>query len=80
MAVPRARCRSSRSVASLNVAQVPGSYWPFRSFPLALDADGPALDTALTALARHVRALRIGPVLAGDPAADALAAAARDRG
>ncbi|WP_419807310.1 GNAT family N-acetyltransferase [Sphingomonas sp.] len=62
------------------LGQVPGSYWPFRGFPLALEAADPALAAALDALAGQVRALRIGPILADDPAAAALASAARARG
>ena len=62
---------------ALGLAAVPGSYWPFRSFPLALDAGEPALAAAVVTLGRHVRGLRIGPVHDGDPAADALVGAAR---
>ena len=64
----------------LGAAAVPGSYWPFRSFPLAVEADPPALGAALTLLARHLRVLRIGPVLDGDPAAEPLLAVARAAG
>jgi CelD/BcsL family acetyltransferase involved in cellulose biosynthesis len=62
------------------LASVPGCYWPFRGFawtPLASDG---VLDATLAALARGVRAVRIGPVYDGDPAAGALVAAARARG
>ena len=64
----------------LGLAAVPGSYWPFRSFPLALEADAAALTAALALLARHLRVLRIGPVLDGDAAAEPLLAAARAAG
>ncbi|MGG6495629.1 UNVERIFIED_CONTAM: GNAT family N-acetyltransferase, partial [Bacteroidetes bacterium 56_B9] len=50
--------------ALLRVATVPGSYWPFRSFPVAADAGVEVLEEALDALAQEVNALRIGP--AGD--------------
>ena len=60
------------------IAQVPGSYWPFRSFPLALEASPAALAAALRAL--DVTALRIGPVYDGDAAAEPLLRAARAAG
>lgn len=66
--------------APLGLAGVPGSYWPFRGFPLALDAGEEALRAALATLARHVRVLRIGPVLDGDAAVAPLLAAARAAG
>lgn len=61
----------------LGLAAVPGSYWPFRSFPLALEASEAASQAALRALAAVGRGLRIGPVEDGDPGAEALVAAAR---
>lgn len=63
----------------LALAAVPGSYWPFRGFPLA-DADPAVLGAALAALAREVRCLRIGPVPDGDPAVAPLLDAARAGG
>ncbi|WP_245824853.1 GNAT family N-acetyltransferase [Sphingomonas azotifigens] len=54
----------------LGLAEIPGCYWPFRSFPVAEGAPPPAADGLLGALARQVRALRIGPVCDGDPALD----------
>ena len=64
----------------LGLAKLPGSYWPFRSFPLALDTDATSIATGLKRLGEHVRALRIGPVLEGDPAAEPFLAAARTAG
>jgi CelD/BcsL family acetyltransferase involved in cellulose biosynthesis len=64
----------------LGLAQVPGSYWPFRSFPVAVDAGIGALEALLPRLAREVRALRVGPVYDGDPALEALKAAATAKG
>ncbi|HWK35400.1 GNAT family N-acetyltransferase [Sphingomonas sp.] len=64
----------------LGMAAVPGSYWPFRSFPVRADAGAGAFDTALARLARAVTALRIGPVYDDDPAAGPLIDAARARG
>ena len=66
--------------APLRLAAVPGSYWPFRSFPLALEASDAAPAAALRALGQVYRGLRLGPVPDGDPAAEALAAAARAAG
>ena len=62
------------------LATIPGSYWPFRSFPLAADSDDAVLDALLVILAQTVRALRIGPVYDGDAAAARLIALARARG
>lgn len=66
--------------AWLDIAQVPGSYWPLRSFPVALDASPGAPTVALRTLAGVVRGLRIGPVPDGDPAVEPLVAAARAAG
>lgn len=66
--------------AIARVAAVPGSYWPFRSFPLAENAAEATLPVALATLARHVNGLRIGPVCDDDPAAMPLIAAARASG
>lgn len=66
---------------ALRLATVPGCYWPFRSVPVAEAlADAAVVDAALTVLARHARALRIGPVVDGDPAGALLVARARARG
>ncbi|RXD05197.1 GNAT family N-acetyltransferase [Sphingomonas sp. UV9] len=62
------------------MATIPGCYWPFRSFGIALEAGEPALKTALSTLANHVNGLRIGPVYDTDPAANTLIAAARAQG
>ncbi|WP_010185390.1 GNAT family N-acetyltransferase [Sphingomonas sp. PAMC 26605] len=66
--------------AIARLASVPGSYWPFRSFPIHRHADLPAIDSLLDILARSVTALRIGPVSDGDPALDALLPRARAKG
>lgn len=77
-----ARRADGRAVIALPVARgrwglraVPGCYWPFRSFPIAQDAD----DEELAALLRSRparRALgpvwRLGPVYADDPAVSGL--------
>ena len=66
--------------AALGLASVPGSYWPFRGFPVAADASPAVTRAALAALAGETRGLRLGPVHDGDPGAAALLAAARARG
>ena len=65
---------------ALRLAAVPGSYWPFRSFPLALEASEATLRVALATLAKAVNGLRIGPVYDGDAATAPLIEAARDAG
>lgn len=59
---------------------VPGSYWPFRGFPLATDAVDDAPAAALIAVAGEARALRVGPVYDDDPSVAALVATARAQG
>lgn len=66
--------------AFARLASVPGSYWPFRSVPIHRHADVPAVDALLDTLARSVNALRIGPVVDGDPAFAALLPRARAKG
>jgi CelD/BcsL family acetyltransferase involved in cellulose biosynthesis len=65
---------------ALRLAAVPGCYWPFRSFGLALGTTDAALKVGLATLASHVNGLRVGPVYDGDPAATRLIAAARANG
>jgi hypothetical protein len=66
--------------AWLGLGEVPGCYWPFRSFPAAVDAGIEAYEEVLPRLAREVRALRIGPVYDGDPGIEALKVAATAKG
>lgn len=63
LALPMVR----RGPACLRLAEVPGCYWPFRSFPVAEDAGLGAVEAMLPKLAREVTALRLGPVQDGDP-------------
>ncbi|HEU0067020.1 MAG TPA: GNAT family N-acetyltransferase [Sphingomonas sp.] len=65
---------------ALGLAQVPGSYWPLRSAPIAQGASDAAIAAMVVALAGDVRALRLGPVQDDDPAALRLIAAARANG
>ena len=62
------------------LAQVPGSYWPFRSFPVREAVAAGVYDAALDELAGEVRGLRIGPVYDGDASVAPLIAAARSAG
>lgn len=64
----------------LRMAAVPGCYWPFRSFGLAIGTSEAALKSALGMLATQVNGLRIGPAYDGDPALTPLIAAARASG
>ncbi|KQM64448.1 hypothetical protein ASE75_09095 [Sphingomonas sp. Leaf17] len=66
--------------AALGLVSIPGSYWPFRGFPVAADADPAIHAPVLAALAGAARGVRIGPVIDGDPAVGPLIAAARARG
>ena len=72
-----------RRLGPLSVREVPGSYWPYRSFPIAADAseaDLAALLASPAARAALGRAWRVGPIYADDPAAARLVAAARQSG
>lgn len=66
--------------APLHMAQIPGSYWPFRSGPVAQDAGPEDFTALLDEAGRRVRAFRLGPVYDGDPMLDGLLAAARAGG
>ncbi len=82
--------RGGRAVAALpltglgpsiaGMAQVPGCYWPFRSAPVAADAEAADFAALLAAAGRVVRGFRMGPVYDGDPLLDGLLAAARAGG
>lgn len=66
--------------ARLGMAAVPGSYWPFRSFPVRVDAGLEEAHALLGRLGQEVRALRIGPIYDGDPGLELLKAAAQASG
>jgi CelD/BcsL family acetyltransferase involved in cellulose biosynthesis len=69
--------------APLGMRRVPGSYWPFRTFPIAGDLreEEVAALFAHPAMRRLVSSLlRIGPVYDDDPALAALTGAARNMG
>lgn len=65
---------------ALGVQTVPGCYWPFRSFPVAADADAEAFELLLDRVGSEARVLRIGPVYDGDPALEGLRSAAAAKG
>ena len=72
-----------RRLGPLSLREVPGSYWPYRSFPVARDAADAELSGWLAsaeARAALGRAWRLGPVLADDPTATRISAAARSAG
>jgi CelD/BcsL family acetyltransferase involved in cellulose biosynthesis len=62
------------------LAAVPGSYWPFRSFPASEAAGQGAFNALVDGLGREVNALRVGPIRDGDPVLEPLLAAARAKG
>ncbi|UZK64810.1 GNAT family N-acetyltransferase [Sphingomonas sp. M1-B02] len=66
--------------ARLGLAAVPGSYWPFRSFPVRSDAGLEVGEALLARLGREARVLRLGPVYDGDPGLELLKAAAKAKG
>ena len=69
--------------AKLGIRSVLGSYWPFRSFPIAADATDPELSALLTASEAQRalgRAWRLGPVAADDATALRLLRVARQSG
>jgi hypothetical protein len=72
-----------RKLGPLTVREVPGSYWPYRSFPIAADAT----DAELTAMLRDRRVRsalgrlwRMGPVYSSDPTVARLTSAAEEAG
>jgi len=66
-----------------SIRSVPGSYWPFRSFPVAKETSDSELAAFLTApMVRRAlgQAWRLGPVEASDPTATRLLRVARRSG
>lgn len=66
--------------AAIGLVQIPGAYWPFRSFPVSDSTDAAVYDRALGEIAAQANALRIGPVYDDDASAMPLIAAARAAG
>ncbi|PXA97140.1 GNAT family N-acetyltransferase [Nostoc sp. 3335mG] len=66
--------------ALLRMGQVPGSYWPFRSGPVAQDARSDDFAALLAEAGRQLRGFRLGPVYDGDPMLAGLQAAAAAAG
>ncbi len=74
---------ASRKFGPLTIREVAGSYWPYRSVPIAADAGNSELDEMLSSdEARSALgwAWRMGPVYADDPGAIRIEAAARRSG
>jgi CelD/BcsL family acetyltransferase involved in cellulose biosynthesis len=72
-----------RRLGPLTVHEVAGSYWPYRSFPLAADVEQGELEALLSSDEAHAvlgRAWRLGPVHVDDPTAARLIAAAKRSG
>lgn len=65
---------------TLKLVQVPGAYWPFRSFPVREATPASVYTLALDEIAAHANALRIGPVYDDDASTAPLLAAARAGG
>lgn len=53
--------------SALRMGQVPGCYWPFRSGPVAEDAEPGDFAALLAEVARRHRGFRLGPIYDGDP-------------
>ncbi len=66
--------------AMLGLRQVPGCYWPFRSGPVAQDAQPADFAALLDGIRREARGVRIGPVYDGDPLLEGMQAAATAAG
>ncbi|WP_294288268.1 GNAT family N-acetyltransferase [uncultured Sphingomonas sp.] len=64
----------------LKLVQIPGAYWPFRSFPVREATPASVYALALDEIAIQANALRIGPVYDDDASAMTLIAAARAAG
>ncbi len=73
----------SRGKGPLRLREVPGSYWPYRSFPVAGDADDGELAALLASPAAHAAlgpVWRLGPIYADDPTGVRLARLAGEGG
>lgn len=67
----------------LRLREVPGSYWPYRSFPIARDASNEELAALLASPAARTAlglAWRLGPIYADDPTGVRLASLAGKSG
>lgn len=66
--------------AWLGLRQVPGCYWPFRSAPVARDADAADFAALLHGAGKATRGFRLGPVYDDDPLLQGLRSAAETEG
>lgn len=64
----------------VGLGQVPGCYWPFRSGPVAADADAADFAALLDGARRATRGFRLGPVYDDDPLLAGLQDAAAAKG
>lgn len=74
---------AARSIGPFRIKEIPGSYWPFRSVPLASDISEAELGLMLrSAEMRRAmgRIFRFGPVYSDDPACSRLVPLARAHG
>ncbi|MGJ8536043.1 MAG: GNAT family N-acetyltransferase [Parasphingopyxis sp.] len=74
---------TARSIGPFRISEIPGSYWPFRSFPVASDMSDAELGLALgsNAMRRAIgRIFRFGPVYSDDPVRSRLVSLARANG
>ncbi len=72
-----------RRLGWLALHEVPGSYWPYRGFPVARDAGDAELTHFFAAAETRAdlgRAWRVGPIYADDPTVSPVTAAARQAG
>ncbi len=72
-----------RRLGWMRLREVPGSYWPYRSFPVASDASEAELTSFLASVEARAelgRAWRVGPVYADDATAHRTMKAARHAG
>jgi CelD/BcsL family acetyltransferase involved in cellulose biosynthesis len=65
---------------ALGLAQVPGSYWPFRGVPVAAGATAEVFAALLAGAGSSARGIRLGPIYDDDPALAGLLAAAKAGG
>jgi CelD/BcsL family acetyltransferase involved in cellulose biosynthesis len=74
---------TDRSIGPFRVKEISGSYWPFRSIPLAENISDAELALLLRNKAMHAamgRLFRFGPVYSDDPAASRLVPIAKANG
>lgn len=74
---------TERSIGPFRINEIPGSYWPFRSFPLAENVSAAELAMMLSSNEMQQamgRLFRFGPVYSNDPTASRLIPIAKANG